>query len=174
MFEEGVENMRVIIVDDRPYFMWETVEKLKSMGVDTIVVLYFQGSYTYRPEKDVEIEEKCKELNIQFASTDKKMQLTNWLDEYYADKDTLLFIDFNLGDIDTFEEKIDIIYAKEKQQQQGDFRIWFYTATGIDTVNKLNRIFNNHTIPVVKFIPQEYILKLDYDYIEHSILKENT
>ncbi len=166
--------MRVIIVDDRPYLMWETVEKLKGMKVDTIVLLYFKGSYTYRSEKDVEIEEKCAELDIQLDSTDKKMELTNLLDKYYADKDTLLFIDYNLGDIDTFEERVDIIYAKEKQQQKEDFRIWFYTATGIDTVNKLNRIFNNHTIPVVKFIPQDYILKLDYDYIEHSILKGNT
>lgn len=173
MFEEGVENMRVIIVDDRPFFMWETVEKLQNMGVDTIVMLYFQGPFTYRPEKDAAIREKCGELGIQLVCTDKRTELMNLLDQYYEDQDTLLFIDFNLGDTDIFEERIDIIYAKEKKRQAGDFRIWFYTVTGIDTVNRLNRIFDGHTIPAVQFAPQEYILRLDYTYIQDNILNGN-
>lgn len=174
MNEEGAENMKVIIVDDRPRLMWETVEELKKMKVETIVMLYFQGPLTYRPENDSVIEEKCKELDIQLFCTDKNTDLRNWLDEYYADRDTLLFIDYSLGDTDIFEERIDIIYAKEKKRQTEDFRIWFYTTSSAQVVDKLNRIFDDHTIPVMKFIPQEYVLQLDYDYIQHDILNGNT
>lgn len=170
MLEEGVENMKVIIVDDRPYFMWETVEKLKNMGVKTIVMLYFQGPLTYRSEEDAEIRKKCENLGIEIVSTNKRTEFINRLDEYYNNQDTLLFIDYGLGDTDIFEEKLDIIFAKEKKQQEGDFRIWFYTASSAQTVDKLNRIFNGQTIPVVQFIPQERILKLDYDFIKNNIL----
>lgn len=165
--------MRVIIVDDRPYLMWETVKKLKGMGVDTIVMLYFQGPFTYRPEKDCAISEECEKLHIELVSTDKRTKFIDYLDSYYVDQDTLLFLDFGLGDSDVFEDRIDIIYAKEKKQQAGEFRIWFYTASGAQTVDKLNRIFDDHTIPVVKFAPQDYSLELDYDHIQKKIFERN-
>lgn len=165
--------MKVIIVDDRPFFMWGTVERLKEMEVDMIVMLYFQGPFTYRKERDSEIEQKCRELDIQLVQTDSTLELRKKLDEFYADEDTLLFIDFSLGDTDIFEDKIDIIYAKEKAQQTEKFRIWFYTTSGEHIVNRLNKIFKDHTIPVVNFKPQEYFLQLDYDYIQDQILNEN-
>lgn len=168
--------MRIIIVDDRPFFMWGAIKKLKSMeAIDTIVMLYFHGKLTYRKERDSEIELECKKLGIELVQTDSTLVFRKQLDEYYADKDTLLFVDFNLGDVvDLFDNGIDIIYAKEKKQQEEDFRIWFYTTSGEDNVDKLNRIFDDHTIPVMKFIPQKYILELDYDYICEGILNRNS
>ncbi len=170
MLEEGVENMRIIIVDDRPFLMWDTIQKLKGMEVDTIVMLYFHGPLTYRAEKDSAVKQKCGELGIKLIQIESRLDFRNQLDEYYSDKDTLLFIDYNLGESEDFENKIDIICAKEKMQQKNDFRIWFYTASSMQMVDRLNRIFDGHTIPVVEFIPQEYVLKLDYDYIQDKIL----
>lgn len=167
--------MKVIIVDDRPFLMWEAVKRLKGMRpVDTIVMLYFHGILTYRKERDCEIEQKCKELGIELVQTDSTLVFRKQLDKYYEDKDTLFFIDFSLGDTpNPFDDGIDIIYAKEKKQQMNDFRIWFYTTSGMQTVDRLNRIFNNHTIPVVKFKPQEHVLELDYDFIENDIFDDN-
>lgn len=163
--------MRIIIVDDRPYFMWETIKELKRMEVDTIVLLYFHGGFTYRPEKDSEIEQKCKELDTQLFHIKSNLDLRQKLNEYY-EKDTLIFADYNLGDTDEFEDRVNIIYAKEKMQKE-ELNIWFYTTLGEKIVDRLNRTFDRHTIPLVEYIPQEYILKLDYDYIRDGLLAGN-
>lgn len=163
--------MKIVIVDDRPFLMWETIEKLKDMGVKEIVMLYFHGIFTYHPDRDSEIEQRCAQLGVSLVHVKLNTDLMEKLDAYCAEEGTLIFMDFGLGDIDTFEERVDIIYAKNKMQS-GEFPIWFYTGTGEQTVNKLNRIFNNHTIPVVKFIPQKDIFELDYDYIRNKILNK--
>lgn len=164
--------MRIIIVDDRPFFMWDTIEKLKSMGVDTIVLLYFHGNFTYRHEKDSEIEQRCRELDIQIFHIKSNLDLRQKLDGYCEDKNTVIFADYNLGDTDIFEERIDIIYAKERMKKE-KFNIWFYTTLGEEIVDRLNRTFNNQTIPIVEFIPQERILEFDYDCIRDNILNRN-
>lgn len=161
--------MKIVIVDDRPFLMWETIEKLKGMGVKEIVMLYFHGIFTYYPDRDSEIEKKCAQLGVSLFHLELNTDLMERLDVYCAEENTLIFIDWSLGDTDIFEERVDIIYAKKKIQS-GRFPIWFYTVGDVRIVNKLNRIFNNHTIPVVRFIPQKGMLELDYDYIRNKIL----
>lgn len=164
--------MKIVIVDDRPYFMWEAIGKLRDIGVNEIVLLYFHGTYTYRSEKDYEIEQKCTELNVKLSHIKTNLEFRKQLNAYYEDKDTIFFVEYNLGDKTEFEDRIDIIYAKEKKQK-GDFRIWFYTTQGEQIIDRLNRTFDDHTIPTVQFIPQKYILKLDYNYIQNKILSGN-
>lgn len=164
--------MRIIIVDDRPFFMWEAIEKLQDMGADTIVLLYFHGNFTYRPEKDSEIEQRCRELDIQLFHIKSNLDFRQKLNVYYEDNDTIIFTDYNLGDTDMFEERVNIVYAKEKMQM-GRLNIWFYTTLDEKTVDRLNRTFDYHTIPIVEFIPQECILKFNYEYIGDNILNEN-
>ena len=57
--------------------------------------------------------------------------------------------------------------------QKEELNIWFYTTLGEKIVDRLNRTFDRHTIPLVEYIPQEYILKLDYDYIRDGLLDRN-
>ncbi|MBD5483036.1 MAG: hypothetical protein HDR15_11050 [Lachnospiraceae bacterium] len=161
--------MKIIIVDDRPRYMWETIEKLKGMPVDEIVMLYFHGKFTYYPDNDNEIKQRCDDLDVSLVQIEQSSELMKQLDIYYAEDDTLIFMDFGLGDTDIFDDRVDIIYAKQKMSSER-FPIWFYTGTGERTVARLNRTFNNHTIPTLEFIPQKYILRLDYDYIENEIL----
>lgn len=169
MFEKEGERMKIIIVDDRPFFMWETIEQLKGMGVDEIVMLYFHGVFTYYPDRDSEIEQRCVQLKVPLVHIESNLEFRKQLDAYCAEENTLIFIDFGLGDTDIFEDRIDIVYAKEKMKSE-KFPIWFYTGTGEVTVDRLNRTFNNRTIPVVKFIPQKEIFRLDYNYIRDEIL----
>lgn len=164
--------MKIIIVDDRPFFMWDVIKKLKSMGVDTIVLLYFHGSFTYRHEKDSEIEQRCKEQDIQLFHIESNLGLRQKLDEYCEDEDTIVFADYNLGDTDIFEERTNIIYAKERMKKE-KFNIWFYTTSDEEIVDRLNRTFDRHTIPIVESIPQMYTLKFDYDCIRDKILNRN-
>lgn len=161
--------MKIIIVDDRPYFMWATIERLKEMGVDEIVMLYFHGILTYFPDRDSEIAQKCEKLDVELFHIDQNTELMERLDEYCAEADTFIFMDFGLGDTDIFEDRIDVIYAKTKMQPEG-FPIWFYTGMGEQVIDRLNRTFDNHTIPVEEFIPQRAIMELDYDYIRRQVL----
>ncbi len=161
--------MKIIIVDDRPYFMWGPIRRLKEMGVDEIVVLYYHGIFTYFPDKDSEIAQKCEELGVKLFHIDQDTELMERLDGYCAEADTFIFMDFGLGDTDIFEDRIDVVYAKTKMQP-GGFPIWFYTGMGEQVIDRLNRAFDNHTIPVEEFIPQREIMELDYDYISGQVL----
>lgn len=164
--------MKVVIVDDRPFLMWETIGQLRDMGVDEIDMLYFQGDLTHRPERDDEIEQKCRELNVPLIQTKRNIEFRKAMDKYWEEENTIIFVDYNLGDTEIFEKKIDITYAKEKRHRE-NFCIWFYTTLGEEIVGRLNEVFNNHTIPIVEYIPQEEKLEMDYEYIQDEILNGN-
>ncbi len=162
--------MKLVIVDDRPFFMWDAVKELKDAGIDDITMLYFHGPLTYRPEKNKEIEEECERLGIKLVHAASRLELQIRLDEHCADKDTILFVDYSLGDTDIFDDRINIICAREKAQNPEDFCLWFYIGGDDRTVKRLNKVFDGHTIPVAEFKPQIHVLKFDMDFIRNKFL----
>lgn len=145
--------MKLAILEDRPWIVLEMIKEIKELGIDEVLVVYYRDGK--RDEKKIEeIKAKYESEQVQWEEIDN-LSFEKTMDRLFADNQRIFFFDLALNDkAEYFEERINVQYAT-KRFEQGDTRIWFYTTSDEYNINKINTKFENHSIPVVDYIPSE-------------------
>lgn len=154
-------NMKLAILEDRPWIMKKMIEKLKKdyNGLDEIKIIYYESSNMYNEE----IIQTYKNEKIEVCKVNKS-NFEDELNELYGDKDRIFFFDLVLNDdASYFEDRINVIYAEKKK---GDKRIWFYTTSGTFAVTKIEKMFSEQCIPVIDYDLNENALLLDENAVD--------
>lgn len=161
--------MDITFVEDRPWVVKEAIEKMEHMDLHTIRMVYYKNDYD--EQEQIKIQNMCQELGIELCCVNN-LNFDHELDRLYQqDKNMIFFFDMDLnGDYSFhFEERINVIYALKKQQED-DFRIWFYSTGPAAAIEQINANFPDHNIPVVEFRVLDQIIVFDYNFIQMSIL----
>lgn len=160
--------MNIAILEDRPLVMRDAIEKLDSMGIYTKYMVCYDNMYNQDNEIQKKVVEMCEKHNIRVLHANSQ-NFDSVLDQVYDDADVQLLFDMDLlNDYSKrFEERINVIYAnKKKEQENNNGRIWFYTSGPAYAVESINQNFKERNIPVVDFDTKSEQIALDYDFIE--------
>jgi hypothetical protein len=162
--------MKITIVEDRPTVMREAILQMKDLGIQTECIICYDNQINRAQEVQKAISEMCERLNIQLKHA-SNIDFNKILDEAFKDKEMIFLFDMDLM-LDfsrRFEERINVIYAKKKQEE-GEERIWFYTTGPAAAVDSINKNFPNRNIPVIQFKAREQQVVFDNQFIERNLL----
>lgn len=165
--KNGGQIVRIVIVEERPWKMKESIKKIQNMGliIEHLIYACFEDDIFEATQERV--EDMCNELGIAVTRTDH-YQFTAVLDEFYTEPDIVFFCDYNLylSQEKYPDERINVIYAKKKMQEENGMlnRIWFYTTAGENANEQINTCFPGHNI-TVSFVRDNQVL-LDFDEVE--------
>lgn len=139
--------MRVVILEDYPDRLVDTVKQLSDIGPEkcNVEVLCYDPQNDYA-EKMEELKEKlsCNVTVVNYWNLEEK------LDELYSDASTLFLFDTDIDRgavIEVFDYRINVRYALKKKNEAEDhsYRIWFYTT--VEYLNRaIERTFEEHVI----------------------------
>ena len=167
---EGEREVKITILEDRPWIVRKMAKKISEIeGVSEITwVFYYNG----------EENEAAKVMQKYFPNdtvwrqvNDIKFEAT--MNELFEEDQRLFFFDLALNDkAEYFEERINVKYA-QKRFREGDKRIWFYTTSDAFNINKINKQFEGHNIPVTDYLLQENQLVFDMKLVKKIIENAN-
>lgn len=162
---------KIAVLEDRPWVLWGFVKKIKEMGIEEVIIIYYHSPKNYEQSNDDSIQKECDEQKVKLIHIED-LKFDEKMNELYSDGEMLFFFDLDIGDRSSyFEERINVRYANEKWEK-GDRRIWFYTTSGPYNVDQINRKFEDHCIPVIDFDQPNNILVFDYKFIKKRVLKK--
>lgn len=167
---EGGRKVKITILEDRPWIVQKMAKKISEIEEvsEILWVFYYNGEeneaakimHKYFPNGAI-----WRQVNdIEFEAT---------MNELFEDDKRLFFFDLALNDkAEYFEERINVKYA-QKRFREGDKRIWFYTTSDAFNINKINKQFERHNIPVTDYLLQENQLVFDMDRVREIIETAN-
>lgn len=159
--------VRVVIVEDQPLKMRESIKKMQNMGliIEHLIYACFEDDIFEATRKQV--GDMCKELKIKVTRA-VHYQFDSILDSFYKESEIVFFCDYNLylGQEKYPDERINVIYAKKKMQEENGMlnRIWFYTTAGENANEQINTCFPGHNITVSSVRDNQVLL--DFDEVE--------
>lgn len=163
--------MNIAILEDKPLVMMDSIRELEVMGIHTAQLIYYTGD-AYSEEYCSQVQQKCKEQNIEFLQVNRE-NFNDKIDCLYEDPELVFFFDLILETYENrrFEEWVNVIYAKKKLEEEnaGKGRIWFYTTGPASLIEKINMSFPDRNIPVEKFKTLEQQTILDYEYVRKHV-----
>lgn len=162
--------MKLAILEDRPWIIMNTIKKIESITqMEEISLLYYANSLQKTNDNGQNIISECELLGIKLISITEN-NFESKMNELYCDKERIFFFDLVLDDnSDFFEERINVIYAKERKK---DNRIWFYTTSGKYNISKIKKMFGNQYIPVIDYDVKEDALVFKEDTLKKILIKE--
>lgn len=157
--------MKLAILENRPWIVMNTIRKMKSIKqIEKIDLLFYENSFAQKSEIEPSIVAECNELGVRLIRIAEN-DFDSKMNELYSDKDRIFFFNLVLDDnSDFFEERINVIYAKDRKD---DKRIWFYTTSGNYNITKIKNMFGKQYLPVIG-----YDIKQDALVFEDSKLTE--
>lgn len=166
-------SKRIVIVEDRPWVMEKAVKDIKGAGIDIAAVLFYLNYEELNSEsgKDTnkyEVEQFIKNTGIEPVKfTSRTMRET--VNKYYEMDDVVILLDLVLrpDEYTYLKERMSVRYADEKRQddpQKARKKIYFYTTSPEDTVDRLYEYFPEQVIDVLDFVNNQ--VELDIDQIK--------
>lgn len=159
--------MKVVIVEDRPWKMEESINQIRAMGAEVSDIIFVRNNIGTDEEVEGRIGKLRSSLGAKVEETDR-FGFEKVMDKYYGNKENIFFCDLNLsGDQrEYFDERVNVQYAtKIMEKESGKLkRIWFYTTAGESTNEQINTHFPERNI-TVQAIRDNQVL-LDTEEIE--------
>lgn len=159
--------MQLVVVEDRPWKLEESVKEMKEEGIQVNQMVYVCRDRENVDEVSKKYLKNLEEnLDIQIITTDNE-QFEQKMEEIYRIPDKLILCDFNLtGDKrEYFEKRVNVIFAKKKmsaeEPKNPSKRIWFYTTAGEATNEQINTVFPKRNISVLRMEEDQVILDID-------------
>ena len=96
-----------------------TIRKMKSIKqIEEIDLLFYENSFEQKGEIEQSIVSECNELDVRLIRITEN-DFESKMNELYSDKDRIFFFDLVLDDnSDFFEERINVIYAKDRKDDK--------------------------------------------------------
>ncbi|MBD5546160.1 MAG: hypothetical protein HDQ97_01940 [Lachnospiraceae bacterium] len=140
---------RLVLIEDAPWRAEKNLLELKEKGVEVEKIFFFT--------KRMDVPEGYQNLLSDLEDVLKvKIEQIGTLDFYrkldacYENDDLFILFDLNLDDADTFEDRINVQYARSKTDA-GKGKIWFYTTGGRELKSMLEHNFREQLIDVIDF-----------------------
>lgn len=143
---------RIVIVDDRPWKMKESVQELQKKQIVFDKVIYYPNDMLDKEEQNELMEEFKMSTGLEIVQVNKQMEFVEQMDELYCIPDIVFFMDYDLkGDMsgEDFFVRINVKYALSRDREQK--KIWFYTSGPRDIKGLLRENFPDNIIGVPKF-----------------------
>ena len=166
-----VVTMNIAILEDRPMVMKSAIERFNDMGIHTTCIICYDNRMNQDERMKEAVHMMCKEYGIEVLHANKQ-NFDLVLDQVYQDEEIQFLFDMDLLDdgSNRFEERINVIYAMRKKEQENGNRIWFYTTGPAYAVESINEYFPDRNIPVCRFDAKKYQVIFDYKFIEEKLL----
>lgn len=145
---------RIVVVDDRPWKMQESIRELQSQGLNFFKTIYYPSCYLNHSD-DEWIEEYKRVTGMDVIRVNDMMEFINMMDDLYTNPDIVFFMDYDLkGNMsrDDFFSRINVKYALSEDKEQR--RIWFYTTGPKDIKEILEKTFLGRVIYVQFLSPR--------------------
>lgn len=140
---------RIVLVEDRPWVVETSVKELMDKEVQFAATLFYPNNQLYREKQDELIDKFKENTGIEVIQIKSLEDFVYQMDEFFSDKKNIFLVDYDLkGDMraDDFDDRVNIRYAKNKNVEGSDSRIWFYTSGGAEVKNALAKAFPNNVI----------------------------
>lgn len=142
-------SKRIVIVDDRPWKMQESIQNLQKEGIVFYKTIYYPNN-TIPKEAQNELMEAYKEsTKIEVVQVNTQSEFLDEMNKLYGIKDIIFLMDYDLkGDMsrDDFFTRINVKYALSKDQNEK--KIWFYTTGPNDIKGLLRETFPDNVMSV--------------------------
>lgn len=142
---------KIVIVDDRPWQMRDSISALKSKGVIFFKTIYYPNDELSQEEQNELIAEYQEQTGMETVWVDSERKFMDEMEKVYGRSDIIFLMDYDLkGDMnrDTFFKRINVRYAIAKDKENK--KIWFYTTGPADIKGLLIDTFPERMISVTK------------------------
>mgnify|MGYP004566061441 CR=1 FL=1 len=160
--------MNVTILEDRPWAVRKMVDEISKIeGVSERTLVFYCDSDKKKNDA-TEVMRKYQFDGVECYWVDD-VEFESTMNKLFEDDKRLFFFDLALNDkAEYFEERINVKYA-QKRFREGDKRIWFYTTSDTFDINKINKQFERHNIPVLDYLIHEKQLVFDINRVREII-----
>lgn len=137
---------KIVVVDDRPWKMQESILELQKKGVVFIKTFYYPNNTLDRKIQYELMEEYKRKTAIKVVQINSQSEFIKHMDEMYGNSDVIFLMDYDLkGNMDRndFFARINVKYALKKDQEK---KIWFYTSGPNDIKGILRETFPDNII----------------------------
>lgn len=143
---------RIVIVDDRPWKMKESIQLLQKENIVFCRTVYYPNNVLDKERQNELMEDYKKSTGIEVVQVNSQSEFISQMDELYSVSDIIFLMDYDLkGNMnrDDFFTRINVKYALAKDQDEK--RIWFYTSGPNDIKGLLRETFSDNIISVPDF-----------------------
>ena len=140
---------RIVIVEDRPWVTEKDVLRMKKENIEIAAMIYYPNSNSTKQEQERMVLEFTNNTGVNVIWVNNQREFVDAMDQWYADEQVVFLVDFDLkGDGSTnFDNRINVLYVKDKEKQgAGNERFWFYTTGNVDVKSILMAQFKGHVI----------------------------
>ena len=142
---------KIVIVEDRPWVTEKDVLRLGKENIEIAAMIYYPNSNSTKQEQERMVQEFENKTRIKVQWVNSQKEFVDVMDQWYADEQVVFLVDFDLkGDGSTnFDNRINVLYVKDKERQgESNERFWFYTTGNVDVKSILMAQFKGHVIDV--------------------------
>ncbi|MBD5395629.1 MAG: hypothetical protein HDR71_15520 [Lachnospiraceae bacterium] len=150
---------KLVLIDDTPWRVEKSLQKLKEAGIVIERILFFSNEEIIPKEYERLNTLLIKTLDVQIDSINV-MDFSEKLNQYYEKENVFIMCDFDLDEVNTFEERINVKYANSKPDK-GKGKIWFYTTGGKELKSVLFQNFRDQLIDVISFSENQILWDID-------------
>lgn len=143
---------RIVIVDDRPWKMKESIQQLQKENVVFYKTVYYPNNTLDRARQNTLMEDYEHSTGIDVVQVNSQSEFITQMDELYSVSDIIFLMDYDLkGDMnrDDFFARINVKYALAKDKDEK--KIWFYTSGPRDIRGLLLETFPDNVISMPLF-----------------------
>lgn len=138
---------RIVIIDDRPWKMKESVLQLQKENIVFYKTVYYPNDMLDMVSQAKLMEDYEKSTGIEIARVNNHSEFIIQMDELYKIPDIIFLMDYDLkGNMNSedFLIRINVKYALAKDKNEK--RIWFYTSGPNDIKGLLLKTFPDNII----------------------------
>ncbi len=140
---------KIVIVDDRPWKMQESIQELQKEGIIFCKTIYYPNNMIDRATQQELMDNYKESTGIEVVQVNDQSEFLAKMDELYGDPEIIFLMDYDLkGDMDRndFFARINVKYALAKDKTEK--KIWFYTSGPNDIKGLLRETFCDNVISV--------------------------
>ena len=142
---------RIVIVEDRPWVTEKDVLRMKKENIDIAAMIYYPNSNSTKQDQERMVQKFTNNAGVNVKWVNNQREFVDAMDQWYAKEQVVFLVDFDLkGDGSTnFDNRINVLYVKDKERQgESNERFWFYTTGNVDVKSILMAQFKGHVIDV--------------------------
>lgn len=159
---------KIVIVDDRPWKMQESIKELQEAGIVFCKTIYYPNNTIDRATQNELMEDYKQSTGIEVVQVNGQSEFLAEMDELYRDPDIIFLMDYDLkGDMDRndFFTRINVKYALVKDHIEK--KIWFYTSGPNDIKGLLRETFPDNVISIPTYVTGA--LKWDEEQVKAAV-----
>ncbi len=137
---------KIVVVDDRPWKMQESIRILKEKGIEFYKTIYYPNNTIDSERRNELMAEYKRNTGIEVVQINSQSEFIEQMDKMYSMSDVIFLMDYDLkGNMDRndFFARVNVKYALQKDQEK---KIWFYTSGPNDIKGMLRETFPRHII----------------------------